>query len=229
MAGPWSLDQLGANAAGATTFESQYYNGLGQQFRDVYGNLSAKTGFSEPNSSGSAIGSMGADAFTMYQILNGARQQTGGEPAPAPRQLLLLTEGSLESRVTTAYQNFYNQAWQEVVNDFNQGGTKVPAGQSWQTVLGQRTDAAARDMLNDYLNAQGIPEGPGGQVLVNRRLYDPSSSGAYRIPDVRIPSANLILDGTVGTKTPATPQVQDFMNWGNNRVNIVSPTVLPGF
>jgi RHS repeat-associated protein len=229
MAGPWSLDQLGANAAGATTFESQYYNGLGQQFRDVYGNLSAKTGFSEPNSSGSAIGSMGADAFTMYQILNGARQQTGGEPAPAPRQPLLLTEGSLESRVTTAYQNFYNQAWQEVVNDFNQGGTKVPAGQSWQTVLGQRTDAAARDMLNDYLNAQGIPEGPGGQVLVNRRLYDPSSSGAYRIPDVRIPSANLILDGTVGTKTPATPQVQDFMNWGNNRVNIVSPTVLPGF
>jgi RHS repeat-associated protein len=155
--------------------------------------------------------------------------QPGPLMLPAPKQPLLLTEGSLESRVGTAYQDFYNAGWQQTVANFNQGRITVPAGLSWETVLGQRTDAAARDMLRDYLSAQGIPEGPGGSVLVNRRLYDPSGSGGYRIPDVRIPGANLILDGTIGTKTPATPQVQDFMNWGNNRVNIVPPTVLPGF
>jgi hypothetical protein len=45
----------------------------------------------------------------------------------------------------------------------------------------------------------------------------------YRIPDVYIPSLNTILDGTIGNKTPATPQIQDMMNWGNNRVDIVTP------
>ena len=95
--------------------------------------------------------------------------------------------------------------------------------------MGRETDAAARAQLRLYLRRQGISEGRSGEVQVNRRLYDPSGSGEYRVPDVRIPSVPLILDGTIGTKTPATPQVRDFMNWGNNQVNIVTPTVPPGF
>jgi hypothetical protein len=172
---------------------------------------------------------MAVESGVNSTINSGANVTVNSAAANTVKTPLLLTDGTLDSRVATAYQQYYNDAWQQTVNQFNQGNITVPAGQSWQTVLGQQTDAAARQALLRYLDAQNISEGPGGQVLVNRRLYDPSGSGAYRIPDVSIPSAGLILDGTIGTKTLATPQIQDFMNWGNSRVNIVTPTVLPGF
>ncbi len=152
-----------------------------------------------------------------------------GEAGALSRTQLLLTEGTLESRVSTSYQQFYNEAWQQTAARFNQGEIVVPAGQSWQTILGRETDAAARAQMRMFLQREGISEGAGGQVLLNRRLNDPSGSGAYRIPDVNIPGAGLILDGTIGTKTIMTPQIQDFINWSGSRVNIVSPTVLPGF
>ena len=95
-------------------------------------------------------------------------------------------------------------------------------------MLGQQTDAIARARLPNYLASQGIPEGPGMEVLVNRWLRDPAGSGAYRIPDVRLQQSGTILGGTIGTKTLNTPQVQDFINFsGGNKVIIVRPTVGP--
>ena len=130
----------------------------------------------------------------------------------------MLTEpNSLMGNVTGAYQRFYNTGWQTVVQRFNQGEITIPAGQSWQTVLGQQVDQYARGALLNYLDNEGIQEGPGGQVLVNRQLLDPSGSGNYRIPDVQIPSASLILDGTIGSKNLLTPQIQDFIPYREGR------------
>lgn len=125
---------------------------------------------------------------------------------------------------------YYNDAWRQVINRFNLGEITIPAGQNWRTVLGQYTDAAARARLRNFLVKQGIPEGPGADVLVNRWLRDPSGSDAYRIPGVRLNQIKTILEGTIGNKTMNLPQIQDFRSFsGGYRVIIVTPTVGPGF
>jgi len=237
--GPWTSDPAVIHDYNVTmqlqAARQQWYDNLPPDQQAAYGSLIPfkfnLTQFSDNMDSGNwAAAGRNAEGIAAEAALMAMTFRMFGGPQEPPmptRQPLLLTEGTLESRVGTAYQNFYNDAWTATVNDFNQGNISIPAGQSWRTVLGQRTDAAARDMLKDFLNAQEIPQGQGGLVLVNRRLYDPSGSGAYRIPDVNIPSAGVIFDGTIGIKTLATPQIQDFINWSGSRVNIVSPTVLP--
>lgn len=88
-------------------------------------------------------------------------------------------------------------------------------------------DAIARSRLRGWLSSEGISEGPGRIVEVNRWLRDPAGSGAYRIPDVRIGNANIIFDGTIGWKGATTPQIIDFRSFsGGSNVVIVKPTRL---
>jgi hypothetical protein len=70
------------------------------------------------------------------------------------------------------YQRYYNIAWDQATQSFNAGEITVPEGQSWQTILGQRTDLAARAILRNFLSGHDIPEGPGTDVLVNRWLRE---------------------------------------------------------
>ncbi|HWX22414.1 MAG TPA: DUF6531 domain-containing protein [Candidatus Binatia bacterium] len=159
-----------------------------------------------------------------------AAQAESGLLAQEANQPLLLTQGSLESRVTANYQRYYNEEWVKVVDRFNQGKTVVPAGMNWETVLGQKVDAAARARTLLFLEREGVQEGPGNQILVNRWLRDPTGSDAYRIPDLRIPGEGVIIEGTIGDKTFASPQIQDFINFsGGNRVVIIRPTIGAGF
>jgi hypothetical protein len=91
-------------------------------------------------------------------------------------------------------------------------------------VLGQEVDSIARTRLRLYLTREGISEGHGTSVLVNRRLNDPSGSGKYRVPDVRLEDSRLIMDGTIGGKTPNSPQVRDFRIFsGGYQVRIIRP------
>jgi hypothetical protein len=97
-------------------------------------------------------------------------------------------------------------------------------------VLGQNVDSLVRDRLRNFLLSAQIPEGPGTDVLVNRWLRDPSGSGAYRIPDLRLMQTGNILDGTIGRKSLLSPQPQDFINFSQgDDVIIINPTVGPGF
>ncbi|GLC31550.1 DNRLRE domain-containing protein [Clostridium omnivorum] len=122
------------------------------------------------------------------------------------------------------YQRYYNEAWSQVVNDFNKGKITIPADMNWKTVLGQRTDSIARNRLINFLGREGIPEGPQTDVLVNRWLRDPSGSGKYRIPDLRLKATGNILDGTIGNKTMTSPQIQDFIKFsGGDKVIIIRP------
>ena len=89
-------------------------------------------------------------------------------------------------------------------------------------------DRFARSELQSWLRSEGITEGPGELIQVNRYLRDPGSD-AYRIPDVRVPGAGTILDGTIGTKTSTTPQVIDFRAFsGGDNVIIVRPARIGG-
>jgi RHS repeat-associated protein len=135
-----------------------------------------------------------------------------------------LPAASMDDVIAANYQRYINEAAEAVVNQFNRGEIKIPAGQSWQVALGQRIDAAARGRLLDFLKEQGVAEGPGTDVLVNRRLMDPSGSGRYRIPDLRLIKSRRILDGTIGSKTLDGSQAQEFETFsGGDTVELVRP------
>ena len=127
------------------------------------------------------------------------------------------------------YQRYTNDAYTAVMDAHERGRLSIPDGMSPETIIGQRTDAIARIRMSRWLENEGISEGPGSTVQLNRWLRDPSGSGNYRIPDVRIPDANLIMDGTIGFKWQTTPQVADFYSFsGGSRITIVRPTQLGG-
>jgi hypothetical protein len=133
------------------------------------------------------------------------------------------TPSQMADALRERYAAAVNDAHTAVTGALDDGALRVPEGVPRNTFVGQQVDKAARADLRQWLIEEGIPEGPHGLVQLNRRLYDPSGQ-AYRIPDVRVPSANVILDATVGDKFVATPQVRDFISFSKgNTVYIVSP------
>ncbi len=152
--------------------------------------------------------------------------RTTGAPTTDPSRLLPAT--TFDDVIAANYQRYYNDAAERVVNSFNRGEIAIPSGANWRQVLGQRIDAIARARLRVFLAREGVPEGPGTEVLVNRFLRDPSGSGRYRIPDVRLEGSQLILEGTIGNKTLADPQIVEFIQFsGGYKVQIVRPQTGP--
>jgi hypothetical protein len=122
------------------------------------------------------------------------------------------------------YQRYYSEAWMRTVKKFNMGKIDIQTEMNWKTILGQETDRAASYRLKNFLKSNGIVEGAKADVLVNRWLRDPSGSGKYRIPDVRLKQTGTILDGTIGDKTLATPQIQEFIIFSHgDNVIIIKP------
>ena len=161
--------------------------------------------------------------------------EAGGTPIakatlalPAGKARLALPAGTLDSAIATNYQRYIDEAAAEVIKQFNRGSISIPEGMPWQTVIGQRIDAAARARLRRFLGREGIAEGPGMDVLVNRRLNDPTGSGLYRIPDLKLDRSRRILDLTIGEKPPGTPQLRDFEDFsGGFDVEVLRPQTGP--
>lgn len=132
--------------------------------------------------------------------------------------------GEFSDVVTTKYQSLYDEGYTIASQNASQGLIANTA-----RAIGSDTDAFARVGLRDWLrNVEGIDEGPGAIIQVNRRLYDPSGSGAYRVPDVYIPGSKTILDGSISFKTGSSPQVIDFEKFsGNAKTTIIAPSGLP--
>jgi RHS repeat-associated protein len=145
-----------------------------------------------------------------------------------PLNSRLTTATRFSDLITSKYTDLYNQSAAKVFEDFNAGRIVVGPGQSARAVIGGRIDALTRVRLTRYLRAEGIAEGPGTSILVNRRLYDPLGSGLYRVPDVYLPNDRLILDGTIG-KSFNSPQVQEFVGFSlGAEVKLIFPiTPLP--
>lgn len=142
-----------------------------------------------------------------------ALRERWGHLSAAERRTLLTTK-----KIGNAYQGFYREAYQY----WSARGVSVRPGQNATTVLGQRIDARARLALIDWAESQGLGEAQG--LFINRRLYDYVGSGRFRIPDVRYEPGMMIWDGTIGHKTPFTPQVQDFSQFSRGYdVRIVTP------
>jgi hypothetical protein len=84
--------------------------------------------------------------------------------------------------VTVKYQQLYEQGHANVIRLVNQGLVKKD-----RVVIGGKIDKFARDGLRQWLDVdEGIQEGVGQIIAVNRRLYDPLGSGLYRVFPARL-------------------------------------------
>ncbi|MCI0605263.1 hypothetical protein L0156_19935 [bacterium] len=136
----------------------------------------------------------------------------------------------LDSIIARNYQRYYNDAWLQTVKRFNEGEFPIHPSMNWETILGQEVDAIARARLRNSLPKYGIFREPGPEVMVNRRLYDPSGSGKFRVPDLRLNTTRRVFDGTIGDKLLTDPQPRDFHTFtGGYKVEIIRPRVGPKF
>jgi hypothetical protein len=129
--------------------------------------------------------------------------------------------GDFTDAVTTKYQSLYDQGYSIAEKMALRG--RIP---NTAQAIGSKTDQFARVGLRDWLtNAEGIEEGVGKIIQVNRRLYDPSGSGAYRVPDVYIPGSQTILDGSISFKMGTSRQIIDFGKFsGGAKTTIITPS-----
>jgi hypothetical protein len=128
-----------------------------------------------------------------------------------------------DAAVGTKYQQLVDQGYNQVMKSVSKG--LVPND---PLAIGNRMDSFARTGMRRWLqNAEGINEGPGQIIQVNRRLYTPAGGGGYRIPDVYIPGARSIYDATISEKSIHLPQVIDFRAFSSGaNVTIVRPSTL---
>jgi hypothetical protein len=132
--------------------------------------------------------------------------------------------GDFTDAVTAKYQALYDQHYANTMQLVDSG--ELPND---RLIVGNRVDTLAREGLRNWLaNVEAIDEGPGQIIQVNRRLYDPAGSGAYRVPDVHIPGSKTILDGSLSFKTRAIPQIKDFRTFsGGANTTIIRPATAP--
>lgn len=116
------------------------------------------------------------------------------------------------------YQKHVDAAYEDATSAESEGllrGNK-------NTRVGDFVDRQSREGFLDWLDSEGVAEGPDGLVKVNRWLRDPSGSGKYVRPDVQLPGLNM--DATVGKKPPGTPQIEKNAEFsGGSPTTVVRP------
>jgi hypothetical protein len=132
------------------------------------------------------------------------------------------TAAEFDSAVGARYQQLVDQGYAQTMKRVGQGLVKNDP-----MVIGSEVDSFARTGMRRWLaNAEGIQEGPGRIIQINRRLYNAAGTG-YRIPDVYIPGARSVYDATIAEKTVSLPQTIDFRAFsGGGNVTIVRPSTL---
>lgn len=134
---------------------------------------------------------------------------------------------ALSAELLPIYRRLYSERTKAFRDLYQQGKICVPPGITPELHLGRLIDTAVRKQLREILNQRGIVEGPGQNVQVNRRLYDPSGSGEYVLPDVYFPEQGIAFEGTTAHKTQSTPQIVKIHKFSNGgRIIIVRPKKL---
>jgi RHS repeat-associated protein len=121
------------------------------------------------------------------------------------------------------YQRYVDEAYDAAIEAERDGLLKG----NRNTRVGNFVDQESRIRLSDWLQSEGVPEGPDASAQLNRWLRDPSGSGDYVRPDVRLPG--LILDATVGMKPPGTLQLRLNAKYSQGTpITVVRPSQLGG-
>lgn len=132
------------------------------------------------------------------------------------------THGQVADAVTSKSQEFHDRHYGQISQLVAQG---VISDEPMR--IGQELDARTRNSVRSWVANQGLREGPGEFIRLNRRLYDRGGSGAYRVPDMYFPGAGIILDGSMAAKDARSPQIRDFGKFsGGAKTVIIRPNGL---
>jgi hypothetical protein len=135
------------------------------------------------------------------------------------------TSAEFADAVGTRYQGFVDDAYLAGQRLESQG----LLGGHPDFRLGNYVDRISQTRLSAYLKSEGISEGPGSLIQLNRYLRDPAGSGLYVRPDVRIPAAGRIYDATVGFKSAGSIQITGFGQYsGGNYITVTRPSPVGG-
>ena len=138
------------------------------------------------------------------------------------------TADDFADEVVVRYQRYYDDAYRQVNARIANGSLAPTPGLPTKTFVGGEVDRIARLRMQLWLRREGIAEGAGTHIQLNRWLRDSNlGTGRHRIPDIYIPGANRAIDGTIGHKTLQDLQIIGFQAFGSgSRVTIVRPNAL---
>lgn len=135
------------------------------------------------------------------------------------------SSGEFAEASLAKYQRYVDDAYDAAILAESKGQLKGNPN----TRVGNFVDRASAARYRRWLASEGIAEGPGALVQTNRWLRDPTGSGLYVRPDIRIPAAGVTLDATVGLKWATDTQIMRFNAFsGGDRIVIVRPQQLGG-
>lgn len=121
------------------------------------------------------------------------------------------------------YSNAYNQAqerWNNMTPEDRARTSRRPANLREGSYLDRESRRAARA----WIQSQGLTEGPGQQIQVDRVLRNPDNRRQYVRPDLYVRGVYLG-DGSRTTKTVTDPQISNMMSWaGISQVRIIRTT-----
>lgn len=130
------------------------------------------------------------------------------------------TSGDFAEAIGARYQGYVDDAYVVGQRLESQGLLRGNPN----TRLGDYVDRTSARDLKAYLRSEGVSEGAGSLVEMNRWLRDPAGSGLYVKPDVRIPAAGRIYDATVGFKPYDSTQIMRFGQYSaGDRITVVRP------
>ncbi len=131
------------------------------------------------------------------------------------------TSAELAEALGTRYQGFVDDAY--IAGQRLESRGRLSGNPN--TRLGDYVDRISASRLQAYLKSEGVVEGSGKLVEMNRWLRDPAvGSKLYVRPDVRISAAGRIYDATVGYKAYDSTQITRFGQYSNgDLITVVRP------
>jgi hypothetical protein len=146
----------------------------------------------------------------------------GRSPETSPQEAGFGTHGQFVDAATNQYQKLQDHHYDQIAQRVAQG--EIPDD---PMIIGQRLDGEVRPEMRRWLGRQDIREGPGEIVRLNRRLYDQrphhdeQEPRPFRIPDLYVPGAGIILDGSMAAKTEEFPQIRDFRDFSQGANTVI--------
>jgi hypothetical protein len=133
--------------------------------------------------------------------------------------------GPLQVETLRFLQKTVDDAYANAVKEYDAG--RLKSYLSREEAVGNDVDRNVRQQLRDYFDTYNIVYGPRGNITINNRDYDTSSSQrTWTVPDARV--GNVSFDWTLTPKTISDQQIRGFFAADSRPIGvvIVRPTQL---
>ena len=217
------------------SFPNEVYNkGIGRTALDRWVGMvhGAQDAFHEIDTNPEARGQLFANLATGKLLGYGLKTASVMDAAP----VITSTSDSVLSQLSPEaqrhivnYQASYDFNYAQLRAQLDSGELVLPGHLNENAELGNLTDKLVRADMRMSLANDGLAEGRGQAIQVNRNFYDPSGSGDYVRPDFYLRDEGIIVDGTIGVpKSVTTSQMQGYINFAKpNYIIEIGPNRAP--